>query len=109
MIPRPGRKPTLPPPFPPKPSVRSHPPHMHPVAPPKSAVDLRADLYRLPKSGLVTKEIVGALSSAAKADAYPLPLWGGRPRRLMGEKGGGHIPPIRVFAAPTAGVDVELR
>ena len=75
----------------------------------RSALDLQAGLFGIPKRSRRTEELLAALGLTDKADQPARSLSGGMRRRLMVAKALVHGPPVLVLDEPTAGVDVELR
>jgi ABC-2 type transport system ATP-binding protein len=82
---------------------------LDPFFPARSALELQAGLFGIPKAERRTDELLSVLGLADKADAPARSLSGGMRRRLMVAKALVHSPPILVLDEPTAGVDVGLR
>jgi len=76
---------------------------------PAQILDIQAGMYGVPKAARRTRELLGMVGLADKADAYTRALSGGMRRRLMVAKALVHTPPILILDEPTAGVDIELR
>lgn len=83
--------------------------NIDPFFTPYEMLELQAGLYGVPPRERRTREILGMLGLADKAEAYTRTLSGGMRRRLMVAKAMVHNPPVLVLDEPTAGVDIELR
>lgn len=83
--------------------------NMDPFFTARTALDVQAGLYGVPKSQRRTTEILDVIGLTDKADAYARTLSGGMQRRLLLGKALVHRPRILVLDEPTAGVDIELR
>jgi len=83
--------------------------NMDPFFSPRSALEVQAGLYGVPKSQRTTDEILAMIGLTDKAEAYARTLSGGMRRRLLLGKALVHHPQILVLDEPTAGVDIELR
>lgn len=83
--------------------------HLDPFFTARSALDVQAGLYGVPRGERRTAEILELVGLTDKADAYARSLSGGMRRRLLLAKALVHTPHVLVLDEPTAGVDIELR
>ncbi|WP_114966732.1 ABC transporter ATP-binding protein [Alkalilacustris brevis] len=84
-------------------------PNIDPFLTPRTALEVQAGLYGVPRRARRTDEILELIGLTDKADAYMRNLSGGMRRRLLLGKALVHMPQILVLDEPTAGVDIELR
>ena len=83
--------------------------NLDPFFTPRSALEVQAGLYGVPKSERRSDEILEMVGLSDKAEAYARTLSGGMRRRLLLGKALVHRPHVLVLDEPTAGVDIELR
>ena len=83
--------------------------NLDPFFTPRSALEVQAGLYGVPKSARRSDEILKMVGLSDKAEAYARTLSGGMRRRLLLGKALVHHPNVLVLDEPTAGVDIELR
>jgi len=83
--------------------------NLDPFFTPRSALEVQAGLYGVPKPQRRSDEILEMVGLSDKAEAYARTLSGGMRRRLLLGKALVHHPQILVLDEPTAGVDIELR
>lgn len=83
--------------------------NLDPFFTPRSALEVQAGLYGVPKSQRRSDEILRLIGLEDKAEAYARTLSGGMRRRLLLGKALVHAPHVLVLDEPTAGVDIELR
>ena len=83
--------------------------NLDPFFTPRSALEVQAGLYGVPKSQRRSDEILRLVGLEDKAEAYARTLSGGMRRRLLLAKALVHTPHVLVLDEPTAGVDIELR
>jgi ABC-2 type transport system ATP-binding protein len=83
--------------------------NLDPFFTPRSAMEMQAGLYGVPKTERRTDQILDIIGLADKGDAYARSLSGGMRRRLLLGKALVHAPNVLVLDEPTAGVDIELR
>ncbi len=83
--------------------------NLDPFFTPRSALEVQAGLYGVPKSQRQSDEILRLVGLEDKAHAYARTLSGGMRRRLLLAKALVHRPNVLVLDEPTAGVDIELR
>lgn len=83
--------------------------NLDPFFTPRSALEVQAGLYGVPRAQRRSDEILRLVGLEDKADAYARTLSGGMRRRLLLGKALVHHPHVLVLDEPTAGVDIELR